>query len=1058
MVKTTKSMDSSIPATATRTMITALPRPTVGVEPSKPVKEAYSAISKVLVPRLLGYIVIPHGIKGLPNPPRGMLDLDAERGADVDSIDLLHETIRCFGPMLQDVEKQALLKRLAEILDDQHTGYVAKKKAVAAVSVLVVYMSDMLLSAFISSTVDSFQAAQLTPGKRRLLVSMMGSLARSIPRRLGPFISTLTPYILQPLSTQDDSEDLDEDTSLDQAVEDVKEAALSTLDDFLASCANEMRPYTDPVLRSSLRYLAYDPALAPNEEDEDMSGTQSDNGDDSASLDLGDEDFEQEGTLSDVDDSSWKIRRCATKVLYTMISTRGAGDLLENGTLYDKVAPVLIKCFQEREENVRLEILETLTALIRKTGESFSVSTTFVGDGGSATAPHSTNSRKRRRGGSDASMFDNQVPLPSRDVTSPGQSPSPTSGPRADLARLGPSILRGIVKLLKQGSVPTKQAATTLLRAFVLVRHGGLTDYLPQVTDSMMDAIKTTSAFIGAHSVLSAGGTASATGNSLRMESLQLLRAVCDTHSSKLITPFMDRIIPGLVTAVNDRYLKVSGEAMGVSESVVKVITPPRMSAAGEEIKRCIEDLFDAVIDKVRMNEIDLEVRQCAIQALGVILAQTSGPRASKLLPATKRSKALGTLLERLRNETTRKSSVRAIDNLAISPMDTDDLTAEWVKDIALELAQQLRKADRALRSSSLTALKHLTGNPAAVSKLDDQIIGTLVILLLPTIDANALGLLSPAMDVLADLAKQSPKQVLNDEINRALCEVVVTPMAGHVLVSFLALVDSIGAQGVGQPLMQALLKDVGVVGDPGIVGSAIGALLVSGGSSVGVSIQDIVKELRTAQDDQRKCLALSVLGEASLRLGPSSPLRPNDFLEHFSSRSDQVPRAAAVALGRAGASNSSLYLPKILSMIEKPGNTQLLLLHSTREVLQYASENRVDISTYTEAIWKVLFKITESEDNKAVGAECVGRLISIEPEKYLPLLQVCCPTIPMHLEIGIIILTSPRTTSRLRCRLFVAWSFKLFALLSPMLMTHSMRCSNQSWSACCRPCSTTLN
>ena len=999
MVKTTKSMDSSIPATATRTMVTAFPRPTIGVEPSKGVKDAYSAISKVLIPRLLGYVVIPYGIKGLPNPPRGMLELDPERGADVDAIDLLHETIRCFGPMLQDVEKQALLKRLAEILDDPHTGNVAKKKAVAAISVLVVYLSDAVLSAFVSSTADSFQSAQLTPAKRRLLISMMGSVARSIPRRLIPFVGTLAPFILHPLSTQDYSEELDEDATVDQAVEDVKEAALSTLDDFLSSCVGEMRPYTDQVLRYSLRYVAYDPALALNEEDEDMSGTHSDDGDDDASLGGDDEDFEEEGAMSDGDDSSWKIRRCATKVLYTMISTRGTDDLLDNGTLYDKVAPILIKCFQEREENVRLEILETLTALIRKTGEGYSVTNELVDEGGHVAAPQLTNSRKRRRGGSDAGMFDNQIPLSSRGMTSPGQSPSPISGPRADLARLGPSIIRGIVRLLKQTSVPTKQAAITLLRAFVLVRPGGLTDYLAQIIDSMMEAIRTTSGFIGAHSVLSAGVTASATGNSLRMESLELLRSVCDTHSSRELTPFMGKVIPNLVTAINDKYLKVSGEAIGVAESVVKVITPPRMSGAGEQIKHYLEELFDAVVNKVRMNEIDLEVRQSAIQALGVILARTSGPSGSKMIPATKRSMALETLLERLRNETTRKSSVRAIDNIAMSPIEVNDLPSAWVKDVTVELAQQLRKADRAIRASSLTALKHLTGNPAAICRLDDQTIGTLLVSLLPIIDANALGLLSPAMDVLADLAKQSPKQVLKDELNRALCEVVITPLAGQVLVSFLSLIDAIGAQGVGQPLMQALLKNVGVLGDPGIVGSAIGALLVSGGSSVGVSIQDIVKELRTAQDDQRKCLALAVLGEASLRLGPASPLRPKDFLEHFNSKSDQVPRAAAVALGRTGASNSSVYLPTILSMIEKPGNTQLLLLHSTREILQHASENRIDITAYTEEIWKVLFKITESEDNKAVGAECVGRLISIEPRKYLPLLQVWFRVNPMPLE-----------------------------------------------------------
>ena len=261
--------------------------------------------------------------------------------------------------------------------------------------------------------------------------------------------------------------------------------------------------------------------------------------------------------------------------------------------------------------------------------------------------------------------------------------------------------------------------------------------------------------------------------------------------------------------------------------------------------------------------------------------------------------------------------------------------------------------------------------------------------LLLPIIDAHFLGLLGMALRVFADLAKQYPKQMASNELNRALCSIAVTPLAGHVLEAFLGLINIIGTQGVGRSLMQALLKDVGVSGDPTVVGSAIGVLLVSGGSSVGVSIKDIVTELRTSQDDRRKCLALSILGEASLRLGNSSPLQPKDFLSHFTSKSDRVPRAAAVALGRAGAGNSSVYMPVILSMMDEPGPTQLLLMYSIKEVLQHASESRIDISQYTEEIWRKLLKVTEDEDNKAIGAECVGRLISVEPKRYLPLLQV---------------------------------------------------------------------
>ncbi|MCJ1437915.1 hypothetical protein MMC27_007302 [Xylographa pallens] len=990
-LETTKSLDSSIPATATRTLVVSFPHPVSGIEPSKPTRDAYGAISKVLIPRLLGYLVIPHGIKGLPDPPRGLLEIDSAKGTNVDAVDLLHETVRCFGPMLQDVEKQALQKRLTEILDDDHTGNVVKKKVVTVISILAVYFSDVLLDAFISNTTDRFQDPDLSPEKRRLLISMLGSVARSVPRRLGPYIQHLASDVLAPLSRDDqdpDSEDIDEDGVVDQAMEDVKEAALITLEDFLASCSNEMRPFTNEALDAGLRYVVYDPSMALNDEDEEMDETQSNDSEENDEFGLEDEDFEEDTAMSEGDDSSWKVRRCAAKVLYTIISTRGSGDLLENGTLYERVAPVLVKCFKEREESVRLEILSTLAALVRKTGEGGLVLTASHDDEGYASGSQISNSRKRRRGGSDASMFDTKVPIFPRGMMSPTESPSPTSGPRADLARLSSSIVRGVVKLLKQSSIPTKQATVTLLKDFVLVQHGGLIEHLGQIIDPLMDAIKSSGTSFSVHSITTSGGAASATGNSLRIEALELLRAICDTHATRYLGPYMARIVPGMLHAVNDKYPKVSGEAISVAESVIKTITPPRSSGAEIPLQTYLENIFDTVLDVVRANETDLEVRQSAIHTLGTTLARSSGSNASKLLPTAKRSQAMDVLQERLKNETTRISAVQAIDSVVQSSMYTEDLRPTWVQGVSLELAGQLRKSDRNLRASSLVALKHLTGNPATLERLDNKTIESVAELVLPVIDVDSLGLLGLAMSVIADLAKRSPKQVVKDNLNRSLCATVVTPLAGTTLEGFLGLVEAIGTSGAGQPLMHMLLRNVGVSGDPGIVGSAIGTLLVSGGSSVGVSIKDITKELQHAQDDQRKCLALSILGEASLRLGQLSSLQPKDFLEYFESKSDQVPRAAAVALGRAGAGNSAVYLPVILSGMDNSEDMQLLLLHSVKEILQCSSKSSIDLNSYTADIWKKLMKTSESEDNKAIGAECVGRLISIEPKRYLPSLQ----------------------------------------------------------------------
>ena len=940
--------------------------------------------------------MIPHGIKGLPDPPPGMLAIDPKMGADTNALDVLVEVIRCFGPMLHDLEKTAFQKKILEILKDDRTANVVKKKTVTAASMLVIHITDSHLSAFLTTLKDAFQSGRL---QRRILMTMLGSLARFIPHRLSQHLDTLAPIVFKALSKAElDATfmDMNEDGSLDSTREEVKEAALITLEGFLSSCSNEMRPYTNEVIDSSLRFVKYSPSLTMDE-DEDEEETDevqlvsSSEGDpeDEENSDMEDEDFEEEGGMSDDDDASWKIRRCAAKVLYTLIMTRASGDLLESGILYERVAPVLIRCFQEREENVRLEILNSMAALIKKTGETASRLPVSVDDEGYVSGSSVSKTRKRRRSGSDASMLDAPAISASKEVASPAQSPSPISSAQADLARLRPSIVQATAKLLKSKSLPTKQAATTLLHDIVAIQVGSLNENIGQIIDPILEFISTPGVTAATSTALGTSGAIPATSVSLRIEALRLVSATCETHLAKTLSPYVGKIVPNLIKAVNDKYFKISSEAIRVVEHLVEVLTPPRSAGMEENFKPHLSSLFDAIIDRASANDTDLEVRQQAIHTLGTILARSSRSSRIEILPTAKRSKALDILYDRLKNEITRVESVQAIDTLAASLADKDELKETWVQKVSLELAGQLRKSDRILRDTSLKALKHLVAKDNVINKLDEKSIRALVQMLLPLLDIRSLNLLNLTLEVLSDLVQRNPKTVITGDFNKALCRIVVAPLSDNVLDALLTLVATVGATGAGKPLMQNLLKDVGVTGDPAIVGSAIGTLLVTGGSTVGIHVNDFINELHTAPDDRRKCLALSVLGEAGLRLGTSSPLLPNVFSEHFGSKSNIVPRAAAIGLGRAGAGNPSAYLPVILSSMNQRGSTQYLLLHSIKEVLQYASKKWINISSYTDEIWTKLLSASEAEDNKALGAECIGRLISIEPRKYFPMLQV---------------------------------------------------------------------
>jgi len=730
--------------------------------------------------------------------------------------------------------------------------------------------------------------------------------------------------------------------------------------------------YTNEAIEAATRYLKYDPNLAQDddEDDDDMPSDEEDA--------LEGEDFEEETGYDDDEDAIWKVRRCAAKVLYTLISTRSNGDLLEDGTLYERVAPALITRFREREDNVRLEVMATLSNLIKKSGDGPSPVkfSDEIPQSGMMLPPPS---KKRRRGGSDASMFDLQASSSlSMGYASPAPASTPPVGPRASLAKLSPDIVKGIAQLLKQSSCPptTKQACISLIKDIVITQRGGLDGYLNQLIGPVVEAAKV------------AGGTtssASATANSLRTQALQLIGAIADTHPSKSIQPYVASIIDALLLGVKDKYSKLSIEALAATEQVIKALTPPRAATSGTENQQHLEQLFDALFNRISANDADVEVRRSAIHVLGLLLGRSSGEQG--LLSSQKRTSGLELLADRLKNELTRLASVRAVDSVAAHTKAQNELSAEWVQNVALELAAQLRKASRVLRGASLSALRTLALNSLSRSQLDSQTKAQVVEMLLPLLNASDLHLLGPALIILATFVKDDAQTTMTSNLNGALCQVAQGSISGTPLDALLKLVRIIGEQRAGQALMQALLQQVGVSGHPEVVGKVIGNLLVYGGDSVGVKLEQFITELETAQDDKRKCLALVVLGESALRLGAQSTVDPKLFIKYFSTKSENVPLAAAVALGRAGAGSVSKYLPVILSTMGQPSSPQYLFLHSIKEILQH-DDTESEIIPYASTLWQNLVVASQLEDNKAIGAECIGRLTIIDPKTHLPQLQ----------------------------------------------------------------------
>lgn len=91
---------------------------------------------------------------------------------------------------------------------------------------------------------------------------------------------------------------------------------------------------------------------------------------------------------------------------------------------------------------------------------------------------------------------------------------------------------------------------------------------------------------------------------------------------------------------------------------------------------------------------------------------------------------------------------------------------------------------------------------------------------------------------------------------------------------------------------------------------------------------------------------------------------------------------------------NLTHYLPFILNEIEAQPKRQYLLLHSLKEVITSLSTSKQGLEQLlpsVPSIWGQLFKHCEcsEEGSRNVVAECLGKLVLVNPEELLPQLQM---------------------------------------------------------------------
>jgi len=659
-----------------------------------------------------------------------------------------------------------------------------------------------------------------------------------------------------------------------------------------------------------------------------------------------DEDDEEDDVYSDDDDMSWKVRRASAKCLASILGSRT--ELLSE--FYSTVSPKLIARFKEREENVKADIFQAYVALLRQ------------------TRPVAMLANDKRDKQSDVKVL-------SRSTSMIECVSSQVS-----------NIIKILHKQMMEKSIKTRQGCFHLLTELVTVLPGVLTNYMSKIMPGIQ------------HSLSDKSST-----SNMKIDSLSFLGCILTQHDPEVFYDHIHLLVPVIVATVGDQFYKITSEALLVTQQLVKVMRPLDRESTFN-FRPYLPDLYRCVFLRLKAADIDQEVKERSISCMGQMLCNMGDVLSSEL------DNCLPIFLDRLKNEITRLTAVKALTLIAGSPLKIN--LQRILADATPLLATFLRKNHRGLKLSTLTCLDILVINYG--EKMASQHFDAILTELPALINESDLHISQLALTLLTAIIKvdNSTLNQIQKHILSATVELTRSPLLqGAALNAMLAFLTEIVKANRSELSYRFLLKVLTkpIYEDNGTSSSTLAVhkqafhsiakcvtslTLVCEKEAEAVVHQFISDIMNTNSTDSIKLFALLALGE----IGRYFDLRKERkvklvIVESFSSESEDVKSAAAYALGHVCIGNLNEYLPFILQEIENNPRKQYLLLQSLKEVISCQSVNSEAVEAlhpFLPSIWNLLFAHCESKEQgtRNVVAECLGKLALIDPTELLPKLQ----------------------------------------------------------------------
>lgn len=208
-----------------------------------------------------------------------------------------------------------------------------------------------------------------------------------------------------------------------------------------------------------------------------------------------------------------------------------------------------------------------------------------------------------------------------------------------------PHIIKGIYPQMREKSIKTRQDCFTLLKEVCSVLPGALTLHIGELIPGIQYSL----------------GDKNSSGN-MKIDALSFIHCLLTSHPAEVFHPHIAILLPPVIHAVGDSFYKITAEALNVLQEFVKVIRP--LNAPSDfDFTPFTNEIYKCTLARLKASDIDQEVKERAISTMGQIICNLGDCLRKQL------SECLPLFLDRLKNEITRLTTVKALTNIASSPL-----------------------------------------------------------------------------------------------------------------------------------------------------------------------------------------------------------------------------------------------------------------------------------------------------------------------------------------------------------------------------------------------------